>query len=118
MRTNIILIFVTVLMVACSAKKSEEIISKSADGNAQITISGTKNSFADPWQTTIKISGYNNNSEAQTEIFAGALDKDVITFQWENNNICKIVIKQQDNTIRTFITEIQPDKLELHEELK
>jgi len=118
MKNSIIFIFVIVLLAACGSKKSGEIVSKSADGNAQITVSGTKNSFVDPWQTTIKISGYNNSSEAQTEIYAGDLNNDNIIFQWENNNVCKVTIKQQDNTSRTFVAEMQPDKLELHEELK
>ncbi len=116
MKNGIIIFFATVLLFACSAKKSEELSSKSPDGKAEVKISGTKNSFADPWQTTIKISGYGNNNEVQTEIFAGNLDKETVSFNWESNNACKVVVKQQDNTVRTFVTDIQPDKLELHEE--
>ena len=118
MKKSIIFVFVITLLSACSSKKSEEIVSKSADGNAQVTVSGTKNNFADPWQTDIKISGYNDSATAQTEIFAGDLNKENITFQWENNNACKVTIKQQDNTSRIFVVDIEPGKLELHEEGK
>ena len=109
-------LFALALYSCDEVQKSDELISKSPDGKAEISIKGTKSNFADPWETTIKISGYGHDQSAGLELYPKKLNKEAVTFNWQTNNLCKVVVTELDNSPRTLVIEILPEKLDLHEE--
>jgi hypothetical protein len=117
MKNYCIIFFISLLLCSCDeVQKSDELISKSPDGKAEISIKGTKTTFADPWETTIKMSGYGHDQSAELELYPKKLNKEAVTFNWQTNNLCKVVVKEMDDSPRTLVIEILPEKLDLHEE--
>jgi hypothetical protein len=102
-------------LLSCDSKNTAVVNSQSPDANSKIMVSGTKN-FGDPWQTTIKISGYKQEHQVVTEIYASDLNDKNVLFNWSDNNHCRITFQQQDDTKRIFAVEVTEEKISLKEE--
>lgn len=113
---NLWILLPLIVLSACGSKTSQELSSKSPDGQTTIFVNGNKPSFGDPWHATIKIKTSTNEKEIVTEIFASELNNENVKFTWEANDKCRLVFSQQDDTQRSMFIEADAEKINLREE--
>lgn len=95
-------IIIGLAYVSCETKVSSPVISASADGKFKIVISGKQPTPVDPWMTTISAQLDEARTEATTEIYAGKLSDETVSFDWKDESTCLVTFKQRDDTKRTI----------------
>lgn len=83
---------------SCNSEVSETITSQSQDGEMLITVKGQRSSSLDPFRVDVIVDIHNKKIESFIEVYADAITKDDVHFNWSDNRHCVVSFDQRDDT--------------------
>ncbi|MFI5220940.1 MAG: hypothetical protein ACHQK8_01345 [Bacteroidia bacterium] len=103
-----------VLILSSCGKTSATLEHVSSNGKVKINITGSRPMATEAWQVVMKVKSYNfKEQELVFEVNASDINKETVSFKWENENNCLIIFKQSDNSSRIFSLLASPSEFEL-----
>lgn len=99
-------------MMACSTQKSE-VKSTSPDGNTNIVVNAERLGSIGAWETEIHITSKDfEGGNLKAQIYAPAIDKNHVKFDWKRKDFCLIRFTLNDGKERIF--QAYSDETRLH----
>lgn len=98
---KVILKYVCVLwlisnLMSCESKEGGPLTTSSPNGEMDITVTGTKESWAEPWVVKIEAEYNGVKKAAMASLYASELNEETILFEWKTERHCRITLLNRD----------------------
>lgn len=117
MKDKLVIFFsVTFLLLACGGKTNTTLQHISPNGKVKVNIEGKRTSSVEAWKVDMNVKAYGfEEGKLSFEIYADDISDENVSFEWEDEFHCKIIIRQSDGEERTFQLIASPKQLQLAE---
>lgn len=92
----IFLLWIAGNLASCASKEGGPLKTSSPNGEMDITVTGTKDNWAEPWVVKVEAEYRGVKKAAMASLHAGELDEETVLFNWQTDQHCRITLVNRD----------------------